>query len=442
MSLLSKNSTAAERARGCVFAENFRDASEVVRNSGLIENGAYINSRGANFDGANDKITYPTDNIIMKGQSSISIILEFYPTHEYNYDKTYYLASTDGGYFYILKYGTASSYKIDVKIGSLAAIAITSADFSAFWRAKRKNTISVLSTSESTQIYLNKNLIATSANTGSFTTKPTIMTVGCRAGFTDAQYEGAISKWKIFNKKLSELELFNLLDDAVFSYKGTPLLENNLDLASHDAASLRTLDNTSGERHLIFGDGATSTTFPTKLTHITGYSTDGGDYLVTKNNVVDFFGGEITQVLVFRLGSSMVASGGFLSSYENTTTSNFGAMYYYVAGSGLRFYVGGQGTNFATTPVLKPGNIYTAIGFHDGTNTSLYLDGIKQTDAATPLKPSIGTDMKMHLFVRHGITLFSKTGTQIFYNAFWNKALTPMQLHDLTLTLQRRFKNI
>ena len=441
MSLLSKNSTAAERARGCVFAENFRDASEVVRNNGTLVNGAKITKDGLVLDGINDYANYQIpDNLLNSTQ--VSFLVEFNPDFDAADGNTHYIYDTTAGSRFFLFKGSYVTYNNDLVVGfsSGTGILIPYATYSPYWKTGQKNKIAVCAVSSSIQVYLNNVQVLTSAS-AIITSKPSNIVIGASFAFASL-FKGSISKLRVFNKKLTAKEVSDYYNNSIFSYKGTPLLENNLDLASHDASSLRTLDNTSGERHLIFGDGATSTTFPTKLIHITGYSTDGGDYLVTKNNVVDFFGGEITQVLVFRLGSSTVDSGGFLSSYENTTTLNFGAMYYYVAGSGLRFYVGGQGTNFATTPVLKPGNIYVAVGFHDGANTSLYVDGIKYTDAANPLQPSIATDMKMHLFVRHGITLFSKTGTQIFYNAFWNKALTPMQIHDLTLTLQRRFKNI
>jgi len=36
MSLLVKNTTPAERERGCVFSELFRDSSSIVRNDGTI----------------------------------------------------------------------------------------------------------------------------------------------------------------------------------------------------------------------------------------------------------------------------------------------------------------------------------------------------------------------------------------------------------------------
>jgi len=42
----------------------------------------------------------------------------------------------------------------------------------------------------------------------------------------------------------------------------------------------RTLDVSGNARHATFGDGITSTTFPTKLADTAGYDLDGGDYLI------------------------------------------------------------------------------------------------------------------------------------------------------------------
>ena len=58
MSRLYVNTVAAERARGCVFAETFEDSLAVAKNSGTINGDPTINFEEATFDGVDDYIDY------------------------------------------------------------------------------------------------------------------------------------------------------------------------------------------------------------------------------------------------------------------------------------------------------------------------------------------------------------------------------------------------
>jgi hypothetical protein len=294
--------------------------------------------------------------------------------------------------------------------------------------------------SGSTQVYLNGVQISTDATAWS-STKPSTFYVGCNLNFI-SYFKGIFSKIRLFNKKLSAKEAADYYNNTILTYQKDAYLEYPLRLDEHDASSKRTLELSSNQKILTFGDGSTTTTFPTKLTTVCGYSTDGGDYLKTSSTIKNFGKGEITHALAFKLGAATVATNAILSSYEDVPNSKTGTVFYYISGLGLRFYVGGMGADQSSASgVLSSGVVYIAVGYHDGTNTSYYLDCIKQPNAATPLKP-VNAAMSFSLFQRSNVTIPTLTGCQIYYSAFWDYALTPMQIFDLTYKLRRKLKNV
>lgn len=69
------------------------------------------------------------------------------------------------------------------------------------------------------------------------------------------------------------------MTSSVYNYMQNAKVWLPMTAACHDATNLRTLDRSGNNNHATFGDGATATTFPTKISGRRGYSFDGGDYL-------------------------------------------------------------------------------------------------------------------------------------------------------------------
>ena len=57
MTMLIKNTLPAERVRGCIFAEQFRNTPDIIENRGKITGALTFDDNGAYFDG-NSYISY------------------------------------------------------------------------------------------------------------------------------------------------------------------------------------------------------------------------------------------------------------------------------------------------------------------------------------------------------------------------------------------------
>ena len=90
MTLLCVNSTPAERARGCVFAEKCESAGKVVRNNGVI-NGTPTIHFGATLNGTTDGIEYALCGNEYDS-NEISIVFEFTPHFNYDDNTNFWLS--------------------------------------------------------------------------------------------------------------------------------------------------------------------------------------------------------------------------------------------------------------------------------------------------------------------------------------------------------------
>ena len=80
--MLKTNTTPAERARGCVFSELFRDAASVARNGGVATGSPAID-KGVTLDGSTQYVEYLLD---ARGvyTAAVSCVLEFTPDFQAN----------------------------------------------------------------------------------------------------------------------------------------------------------------------------------------------------------------------------------------------------------------------------------------------------------------------------------------------------------------------
>lgn len=226
----------------------------------------------------------------------------------------------------------------------------------------------------------------------------------------------------VTNKFLSYQEIEDDYKNATYNYmneaRGLWFMK--------DSSGGKTSDLSGKVNDLLLGAGANA---PTKLVTRNGFQTDGGDFLYSaeglhsaSNRVTMFVYCKLVnlpaQGMVAHYDHNVLYTGAWFSVY-NTGQFRFGC------GTPL-----GAGASYIVDPSLEGKKVF-AIGVHDGTNTTLYYNGIKQTSATSPASPSFNSQADMHVFCSGNETLFCGSGTEVYALGFWDKALTPTQIQDL-----------
>jgi len=233
MSLLVQNSTSAERAIGLKFAETFETQDAVKKNGGTFTGNPTVDF-GMTTDGTEDVVTYPEAEQIKT--------ISFFITLETTTENIMQLSS---------------SHSIEAGSGTLTATGVTSPTF-----------------------YVNG--VATAAIG---TARSHVMITTATAFDADAIQVGQdasfgqfkIEDLKMFNTELGIQDALNYANNSNFNYAEKATLHLPMRLADHDPTNVKTLDRSGNGKDATFGDGSTSTTYPTKLS-AHGYELDGGDY--------------------------------------------------------------------------------------------------------------------------------------------------------------------
>ena len=166
-----------------------------------------------------------------------------------------------------------------------------------------------------------------------------------------------------------------------YDYSTTANHYSEFDDISVKLASPKTLDVSKNESHAIFGDGSTSTTYPTKLSKH-GYNFDGGDYL-------DVEGIENTgdRSLTFLI-KNKEAPTTFSYLIDFVSGGNRFILGLYGATSGKISFYDGSWTDFADSPPINVLNAIT-FTFNDAdTEAKLYVNG-KQLGTAQTYSPTL-----------------------------------------------------
>lgn len=212
-------------------------------------------------------------------------------------------------------------------------------------------------------------------------------------------------------------------------------------METHDAGNLRTLDKSGNGLHFQFGDGATSTTYPTKLAS-RGYSFDGTtDYLEALENQTNAIT-EGTWAVFYR--SNPLTHGVNLQDiYSHFDGSgNARAIVYFIT-TEMRFYCGDV-TNFAALNIscIPRGQNSLIVGrlTSDGYRR-LWINGINSAPNNTGITtPSISVTTKPRIGARYSNTVYA--GGRIYWYGHWEYALTELQMRDLEARLRRQFNDV
>jgi len=203
MSLLVKNSTPAERSRGCLFAERFESVEKVIENNGTISGAPSIDF-GITLDGTNDYVTYNLSGTEFNC-AEISQVIEFWPHFDYDNDALQYLVSgNDCGDVAICKKDNANSNKLSITLGGTLVADISISAYSWYWFANERNVLVVSGTTGDTDVWLNGKLVLDSDPTAWTPTVVSALYMGSLAG--GSKFDGKITQYKVFRSLVTQQE--------------------------------------------------------------------------------------------------------------------------------------------------------------------------------------------------------------------------------------------
>jgi hypothetical protein len=294
MSRLNNNSTPAERAFGCVFAETFEDSSKVVENNGTITGAPTVNF-GATLDGSTDFVNYGPDLGNFESNDFSILIKDFKPTDDGNvqvivakYSGASYAASTSGLGWEVLfradRGGKEVQFRFNNGTGTGNTATTTTVDFldgnthDIMILADRSASATIVIDGVANDTALMTGETGTYSNTGN-------LHVGRQTGTgTGSFYNGSVGYIKLFNNRLLTVQdALDYSNDNNSDYRNRAVLDLPCRMEEHDPTNVRTLDVSGNANHAQFGDGSTASTYPTKVTDGAGYTFDGTDYLVVSD---------------------------------------------------------------------------------------------------------------------------------------------------------------
>lgn len=269
MTLLNRNTTPAERARGCVFSELFRDGESIARNGGTVTGTPAID-KGITLNGITDYVGYDLDVGGFYSDGALSFVIGFLPNFAID-DSTRHIifdcSST------ILSLSKRENNALWVTAGGAPVINVPLANYQSYWLVGQKNILVYSGISGVNNCWLNGNLIATTVTAYSVYSA-TEMAIGASITGT---YLAACTVYdlKIFNRLLTADEAADFYNGGIYSYRNEPSLNLPFGMAQHDPTNTRSLDVSGNARH------ATLVNTPAKLGDRPGYDFNGSTQYMT-----------------------------------------------------------------------------------------------------------------------------------------------------------------
>jgi hypothetical protein len=425
MAKLIENSTPAERARGCVFAETFENTQAVAENGGVITGDTVIN-KSATFDGTGDYIDYnyvpitrdnhtiTVDFDFTAGRGVTQIIAQWGDGLSTNNSGAIVIDTADG-----LRFSTNAG--VAVYVGALTT---------------GRHTVTVTyggGVGNSRAAYVDgvqKTLQTTAGGAGSATAG---ITIGAETDNTNT-FLGTIYSVKIFNNQLTLQEHTDYYNNSTYDYIDTPILDLPMGMAQHDPTNTRTLDISSS------GADATLINSPTKLTK-KGYALNGTNQAITAPVTGLLNEAELSFVFKFTPNFEADDATANFMFFDSTSTDRY--ILYRDLSQSLTLLMNGASGGIAAVatllPLWKKGRVNTLAITTTTGKTNIWLNGYKIVDNSatvwTPVNPAtlyIGTRYSAERYFDGDIHSFK----------VWNKLLTPMQIKDLYIRDLKQINDI
>ena len=440
MSILSHYATAAEIFRGCVFAEGFDSAADVVRNRGTITGTPTI-KRGVTLNGTTDYVYYAND-MDRWGSTLVSVVIEFYPDFAAteNTERYLYCAGNASNVYAARKTDNASNNTLWIRIASNITN-IAYATYSPYWYVGKRNVLVISCQSGSSNIYLNGVQIGTSA--GAFTAQYlNDLWIGTNDS-CNRFFDGRITSFKIFRGiKLTAQEASDYWTGKTYCYMDDAVLHLPMTAKYHDPANTRTLDVARGN-HATWTAGATA---PTKLAR-RGYSFSrtSSQYL---NVPISHPRYNYTDPLTcfFSVRQDLITNNTY-TIYSNSSAASANPRFQiYARNNIINVYIRNDAAaavlSIGTTGYIGKGQIVT-FGFTCSGNTgSGYLNGKPDPSNFNPATAGTVTFDNTKIGCLGGAAL-SDYFDGVVYNLFtFSKQLTPLQIADLHIKSLREINNV
>lgn len=273
---------AAEVRRGAIFHEGMDSVDEVLRNGGTIGSGARFIARGQGFSfngSAGARISYK--DVLRNPATAITFAARFKCSNAVATRMDILSQSTTKSNGIYITNGTLT-FSINIS-GTARTVNATGAWNDGGWHY----VVGTWASGAALRIYVDGYLNTTGGSTYSGTFQPDTaddeLTIGANYnGAAEANnFSGQIKYADVFKASLDADEVLAYATGTMFDYDRFCVCDLPFSLATHDVSNKRSLDVSGNNAHATWGDGSTTTTFPTKLANSRGYSFDGGDYMRT-----------------------------------------------------------------------------------------------------------------------------------------------------------------
>lgn len=369
----------AEMMCNGVLGEDFRSAYLMQRGGWtLVGTPTFGPQGGMELDGAN-RATY-----LLNGEfdsDELTFHIPFAPTFAANdgvIRRMFDCTATDPGRCFIYFVGDG---QISVRLGDTTVLTAAAVDVLAAWRVNQFNLLSVSGKGGANIMWLNGVQIASS--TTAWTGGPGTMLYWGSSTIPSQYFAATFLRLYIAQRTSTLAEHTAYWNNSMWDYINHSTTRLQFRIGDFDPTNVRTLDSSGNGNHFTLGDGVTPATFPTQGEGRMEF--DGGDYLAEA--AVAQATGAFTVAATIKAGRNTATE--WVAGHGPAAACNW--LLANVSGQ-WSFYVGGlAGGNRAYMPVaIDRLSTHTYVGIWTGSATLLYVDGIYQGAAVTPVAPSFG----------------------------------------------------
>lgn len=237
--------TRAEKDRGLIWINTYRDAITEADNNGTLLGNAYVRE-GLILDGAGDYASYPAPGIHY-GRTAFSWVIEFTPTFVKNDGANHSFWSTNSGALTLCNLRKSSTDTINLYVHNTNVVGVAYATWQAYWKAGQRNVLVVTTTTaaNTTNMWLNGTQILTNGG-AAWTASNTVTTyyVGDLGGGAD-YFSGIIHSVRIFGVALDTDEALAYSDNSMFHWRDKPWMVYQLGLSEYEG------DYTGGNDNIL-----------------------------------------------------------------------------------------------------------------------------------------------------------------------------------------------
>jgi len=416
---LVQNTTPAERARGCVFSEDFRSEAEVEANgcSAIAGTPDFSPVTGVTIQPLVDELVYDINPSLFLADP-ISIRIDFTPAENYDTDAIRYLFDTPGTTAHVLKTNDAGNHGLEIRIGGSMNAVIAEGVYGPYWLANQRNVLVISATDGASKAWLNGTEIMDDATAWEADVETSLM---FGINFSDAySYNGELSKFQIYHSLLTAEEAQDFYDHSTYQWENQATAHYQMRLEDHDATDVEL--TTQGNANPLLGTIGTMESWQGTAV---GSCTDCPTGLTCDCSL----GGDVNPSAVQTYNGSTSAAldpgGIFYSIFYMVHTLEAGKAYQVSL-----YYYGADGTEDAT---LLAGNTTLTETYNFATDAwTAPSTGLTITDAPaawTRLDATIITGATTKTGYAVGVAMTSGNGSALYVDGMEIRELTnPLEL--------------